>query len=70
MSQITITRDGVNLEKAEESTLRKRIIIDDDDNELTTVVEYRDYGNDRIIHRSVHMSLKKLPTAEASAAEL
>lgn len=33
----------------------------ENENEITSWVEYRKPGSDEIVHRSVHMILKKLP---------
>lgn len=55
----------------DETTLRKRVIIDDDSNEHTTATEYRTYDSDEIIHRSVHIHLKKpMVFAVGEAADL
>ena len=43
----------------EETTLVKSEGTIDNDNELTTWVEYRLPDSDEIIHRSVHVTLKK-----------
>lgn len=68
---IKVTFDGQTLVDADEATLRKRTIIDDTDDEITTATEYRVYGNDQVIHRSVHVQLKKMPVfADAAAASL
>jgi hypothetical protein len=39
--------------------LSKRTIVTDDDNETSFAVEYRLPGADRIVHRSVHVQLKR-----------
>ena len=43
----------------DESALVKRDGVIDDDNELTTWVEY--WLNDELVHRSAHVTLKKWP---------
>jgi cation transport regulator ChaC len=51
----------------EESLLEKREGVVDNDNEYTTWVEYWHEGE--LVHRSVHVTLKKMPTfAGAEAA--
>lgn len=68
---INVTYDGKTLQQADETQLRKRVIVDEDDNELTTATEYRAYGSDQIIHRSVHVHLKKpMVFAEAAVGSL
>jgi hypothetical protein len=47
----------------DETTLDKREGTVDNDNELTTWVEYRLPGSEEIIHRSVHVRLKRNVTA-------
>lgn len=42
-----------------QKALEKRTIVDDNDRETTFAVEYRVPGNDRIVHRSVHIQLKR-----------
>lgn len=44
----------------EESLLEKREGTVDNDNELTTWVEYWD--GEELVHRSAHVTLKKVPT--------
>ena len=44
----------------DESLLEKREGSVDNDNELTTWVEY--WLNDELVHRSAHVTLKKWPT--------
>lgn len=51
--------------------LRKRVIIDETVNEHTTAVEYREYFDDEIIRRDVHVHLHKpMVFAEGQAAKL
>lgn len=45
----------------EELGLDKTTGVLDNDNEYTTWVEYRLPGNPEIIHRSAHITLKKMP---------
>ncbi len=50
-----------DLEECDESLLVKTEGTIDNDHECTTWVEYRFPGEDRIVHRSVHVSLKEWP---------
>ena len=53
----------------DESLLEKKEGSIDNDNEYTTWVEY--YLDDELVHRSAHVTLKKMPTfASAEAASL
>lgn len=54
----------------DESLLEKKTGLVDNDNEYTTWVEY--WLNGELVHRSVHVQLKKMPTfigAEAASLE-
>jgi len=53
----------------DESLLIKSEGVVDNENEFTTWVEYRLPGQDRIIHRSAHVTLKKGITLKASIGE-
>jgi hypothetical protein len=55
MAIITTTKGDM-----EESLLEKREGTVDNDNELTTWVEYWD--GEELVHRSAHVTLKKMPT--------
>lgn len=52
--------DGPEFE-VEEHTLVKHEGVIDNDIERTTFVEYRLPGNDTVVHRSVHVTLKQWP---------
>jgi len=49
----------------DEALLDKREGVVDNDNERTTWVEYRLPGQNEIIHRSVHVQLKRSVTVES-----
>lgn len=51
----------------DEALLDKREGVVDNDNERTTWVEYRLPGQNEIIHRSVHVQLKRSVTVESIA---
>lgn len=51
--------EGGPITEMDESLLEKTEGSVDNENELTTWVEYRLPGQQRIIHRSVHVRLKK-----------
>jgi hypothetical protein len=55
MAIITTTRGDMD-----ESLFEKREGFVDNDNELTTWVEYWD--GEELVHRSAHVTLKKMPT--------
>lgn len=42
-----------------QKALEKRTIVNDNDRETSFAIEYRVPGNDRIVHRSVHVQLKR-----------
>jgi hypothetical protein len=64
MAIITTTKGDMD-----ESLLEKREGTVDNDNELTTWVEYWD--GEELVHRSAHVTLKKMPTfAGAEAASI
>jgi len=50
----------------DEATLEKREGIVDNENEYTTWVEYRQPGSSEVIHRSVHVTLKRPVTATSA----
>jgi len=50
----------------DDSQLEKREGIVDNDNELTTWVEY--WLDGELVHRSAHVTLKKMPTFAGGAA--
>jgi hypothetical protein len=53
----------------DESLLEKKEGVFEDDNELTTWVEY--WKDAELVHRSAHVTLKKMPTfAGAEAASI
>jgi hypothetical protein len=54
MALITTTKGDMD-----ESLLEHRTGTVDDDNEFTTWTEY--WLNDELVHRSVHVTLKKMP---------
>jgi hypothetical protein len=54
MALITTTKGEMD-----ESLLEHRTGMVDDDNEFTTWTEY--WLNDELVHRSVHVTLKKMP---------
>jgi hypothetical protein len=54
MALITTTKGDMD-----ESLLEHRTGMVDDDNEFTTWTEY--WLNDELVHRSVHVTLKKMP---------
>lgn len=43
----------------QQKQLAKRTTVDDDDEKTVFAVEYRLPGQDRIVHRSVHVQLKR-----------
>ena len=63
MTIITTTKGPMDT-----SLLEKKEGFVDNENEYTTWVEYRLPGSDEIIHRSVHVTLKKNVVAESIAA--
>jgi hypothetical protein len=64
MALVTTTKGDMD-----ESLLEKREGTVDNDNELTTWVEYWD--GEELVHRSAHVTLKKMPTfAGAEAASI
>ena len=51
---------GGPITEADETTLHRRVGREDNDNEIVNWVEYRlNPGDQRAIHRSVHLHLKK-----------
>ena len=52
----------------DDALLEKRTGVVDNDNELTTWTEYRLDGE--LIHRSVHVTLKKMPAMFGEAAKI
>lgn len=50
----------------DESLLDRELIVVEDDNELTQVIEYRFDGE--LVHRSVHVQLKKNVVVDSIAA--
>ncbi len=71
MAKIQIQRlpDGP-LETVDDSLLVRMDGGVDNDHECTTWVEYRFPGEDRIVHRSVHVTLKEWPTAVGTTGTL
>lgn len=63
MAQITTTKGLM-----EESLLEKREGSIDNENEATTWVEY--WLDGELVHRSAHVTLKKVPPLFAEAAQL
>jgi hypothetical protein len=63
-----LREDGIEAD-VDESLLIKTDGVLDNDNERTTWVEYRFPGSDVIVHRSVHVTLKKWPDGAAGIAE-
>jgi len=61
--------EGGPISIMDESLLIKSEGVVDNENEFTTWVEYRLPGQDRIIHRSAHVTLKKGITLKASIGE-
>lgn len=61
---ITTTRGDMD-----ESELVKTEGQIDNDDEFTTWVEYRAIGEDEVIHRSAHVTLKKLPAFATTSIE-
>lgn len=55
--------DGGPITEVDEASLEKREGIVDNENEYTTWVEYRLPGQERIVHRSAHVTLKKALSA-------
>lgn len=51
----------------DEATLEKREGTVDNERECTTWVEYRRPGSDEVIHRSVHVRLKRMPAIQVEA---
>lgn len=68
MNMITTTKRTIDNPKGlmDESKLDKKIIVFEDDNELTHAIEYRLDGE--LVHRSVHVQLKRNVVAESIAA--
>lgn len=62
MAQITTTKGLMD-----EAALEKREGVVDNDNEHTTWVEY--WLDDELVHRSVHIALKKALTLNVEAAD-
>jgi len=60
----TVTTTSGDVPAAE---LRRRLISIDDENEFTSIVEYRPRGSDEIVHRSVDVKLKQLPAMGGTA---
>lgn len=60
MAAITVLVDGVP-GVMDEDLLEKKTGVVDNDNEYTTWVEYRLKGNDVVVHRSAHITMKKWP---------
>ncbi len=59
---ITIQRtEDAPFELVDESELVKSDTVFENDDEYTTAVEYRLVGGDRVVHRSVHVTLKRVP---------
>ena len=63
MALVTTTKGEMD-----ESLLEKREGTFEDDNELTTWVEY--WLDGELVHRSVHVTLKKMPPIGGEAAAL
>ena len=61
MAQVTTTKGLMD-----ESLLEKKEGFVDNENEYTTWVEY--WLKDELVHRSVHVQLKKMPPMGAEAA--
>lgn len=61
MALIQILRPNSTLDAVEESELEKLEGRNEDDNEIAEWVEYRFPGDPTIVHRSVHVTLKKWP---------
>lgn len=62
MNMITTTKGMMDAD-----ILRKNIDVFEDENELTQAVEY--YDGDELVHRSVHVQLKKNIVGESIAAQ-
>lgn len=59
------------IEFMDESALVRRETEEENDNEIAAAVEYRLPGNDTLVHRSVHVHLKKATVfGEATAAAI
>ena len=54
----------------DETTLVKSEGIIDNDNEITSWVEYRQHNSNEIIHRSVHVSLKEAISSNMPLGQL
>jgi hypothetical protein len=54
--------------KIDDSQLEKKAGIIDDENEFTQWVEY--WLNGELVHRSVHVTIKKMPTLGCEVAAL
>ena len=61
MALIHIVRADGTEDDVEDTLLIKTEGVLDNDHEYTTWVEYRFPGDDRIVHRSAHVTLKEWP---------
>lgn len=61
MALVHILRVDGTEDDVDDSLLVKTEGVTDNENEITTWVEYRFPGEDRIVHRSVSMQLKQWP---------
>lgn len=71
MTEILIAHADGSSALVDETALEKHEGCFENDDERTTWVEYRIPGDDRIVHRSVRVTLKRWPKAiGATAAKL
>ena len=63
--QVRTLQDGETV-MMDRSDLRENTVVEENDNELTHALEY--WLNDELVHRSVHVQLKKNVTSEGIAA--
>jgi len=61
-------KDKPEITRMLESDLEKVLKVTDNENELTNVIEY--YLNDELVHRSVHVQLKKQIGIESALTQI